>query len=117
VNSGRSRLARKIAMPITITRHPEGSILAVRAQPGAKRNAVLGEQAGALKVSVTAPPEDGRANAALVELLRDWLGVKRSQIELASGHTNRNKTFLIRGVTPEELQARVAAKFAEARSS
>ncbi|HEV3436200.1 MAG TPA: DUF167 domain-containing protein, partial [Gemmata sp.] len=81
-------------MPISITKHSEGVILAVRAQPGAKRNAVLGEQAGALKVAVSAPPEDGRANAAIVEVLRDWLGVKRSQIELASGHTNRNKTFL-----------------------
>jgi uncharacterized protein len=101
-------------MPIAITKHSEGVILAVRAQPGAKRNAVLGEQAGALKVAVSAPPEDGRANAAIVEVLRDWLGVKRSQVELASGQTNRNKTFLIRGVTPEELQAMVAAKLADA---
>ena len=73
----------------------------------------MGEQAGALKVAVTAPPEDGRANTALVEVLRDWLGMKRSQIELVSGQTNRNKSFLIRGVTPEALQAMVAAKLAE----
>jgi uncharacterized protein (TIGR00251 family) len=97
-------------MPITITPHSEGAILAVRAQPGAKRNAVLGEQAGALKIAVTAPPEDGRANAALVEVLRDWLGLKRSQVELASGQTNRNKTFLIRGLTVEALQSLVVAK-------
>lgn len=97
-------------MPITITAHAEGATLAVRAQPGAKRNAVLGEQAGALKVAVTAPPEDGRANAALTDLLRDWLGLKRSQVELLSGATNRNKAFLIRGVTPEELTALIAAK-------
>lgn len=97
-------------MPITITAHAEGATLAVRAQPGAKRNAVLGEQVGALKVAVTAPPEDGRANAALTDLLRDWLGLKRSQVDLLSGATNRNKAFLIRGVTPEELTALVAAK-------
>lgn len=99
-------------MPITITPHSEGSTLAVRAQPGARKNAVLGEQAGALKVAVTAPPEDGRANAALVEVIREWLGVKRSQVELAGGPTNRNKTFLIRGVTPDELAALVSAKLA-----
>ena len=99
-----------MTMPITITPHSEGAILAVRAQPGAKRNAVLGEQAGALKIAVTAPPEDGRANAALVEVLRDWLGLKRSQVELASGQTNRNKTFLIRGLTVEALQSLVVAK-------
>ncbi len=98
---------------MNITRHSEGAILDVRAQPGSKRNAVLGEHSGALKLAVTAPPEDGRANAALVELLRDWLGMKRSQVELVGGQTNRNKTFLIRGVTPEELQETVAAKLVE----
>jgi uncharacterized protein (TIGR00251 family) len=97
-------------MSISITRHAEGATLAVRTQPGARKNAVLGEQAGALKVAVTAPPEDGRANAAITELLRDWLGVKRSQVELIGGPTNRNKTFLIRDVTAEELTALITSK-------
>jgi uncharacterized protein (TIGR00251 family) len=97
-------------MPIAISLHTEGAILAVRAQPGARKNAVIGEHGGALKVAVTAPPEDGRANEALVELLRDWLGLKRAQIDLASGQTNRNKLFLIRGLTPDELSAVVVAK-------
>jgi uncharacterized protein (TIGR00251 family) len=70
----------------------------------------MGEQSGALKVAVTAPPEDGRANQALTELLRDWLGLKRSQVELAGGATNRNKQFLIRGVAPDELRAWVAER-------
>ena len=95
---------------IAITPHAEGATLAVRAQPGARKNAVVGEHSGALKVAVTAPPEDGRANAALVELLRDWLGLKRSQIGLASGATNRNKVFLIRGVTVEGLTALINSK-------
>src|SRR5262245_20113214 len=95
---------------IRITPHAEGATLAVRAQPGARKNAVLGEQAGTLKVSVTAPPEDGRANAALVEVLRDWLGLKRSQVELAGGTTNRNKVFLIRGVTAEQLAQIITSK-------
>jgi uncharacterized protein (TIGR00251 family) len=99
-------------MAITITPHPDGATLAVRAQPGAKRNAVLGEQAGALKVAVTAPPEDGRANAALVEVLRDWLGLKRSQVQLVVGPTSRNKVFLVRGLGAEELSALVTSKFA-----
>jgi uncharacterized protein (TIGR00251 family) len=98
---------------IAIAEHPEGCLLPVRAQPGARRSAVLGEQAGALKVAVTAPPEDGRANQALVELLRDWLGVKRSQLELAGGATSRAKRFLVRGVTAEELRSRIAARLRE----
>jgi uncharacterized protein (TIGR00251 family) len=93
---------------IQITTHAEGAVLPVRAQPGARRAGVLGEQAGALKVAVTAPPEDGRANKALLEVLREALGVKRSQIELLSGAASRDKRFLIRGCTPAALQTLVA---------
>ena len=89
---------------IALTDHPEGCILPVRAQPKASRTGVLGEQAGALKIAVTAPPEEGRANAALEEALRKLLGLKRSQVELISGQANRNKRFLIRGVSRGELE-------------
>ncbi len=92
-------------MPVTITPHAEGATLALRVQPKAKRNAVLGEQAGALKVSVTAPPEDGRANEAVIALLREAFRLQRSQVALISGQTNRNKVVLVRGVTPEQLAA------------
>ena len=95
---------------IAIAAHREGATLAVRAQPNARKNAVLGEQAGALKVAVTAPPEDGRANAAVIEVLRDWLGLRRSQVELAGGPTSRNKVVLVRGLSEEELRALLAAK-------
>ena len=95
---------------VTLTPHPDGVLMAVRAQPGARKNAVTGEHGGALKVAVTAPPEDGRANAALVELLRDWLGLKRSEVELATGQTNRNKQVLIRGRSAEEVAALLAAR-------
>ena len=52
---------------------------------------LLGEHGGALKIAVTAPPEDGRANDALIVLLQHWLGLKRSQVELANGRRSRNK--------------------------
>jgi uncharacterized protein len=94
---------------VNLMPHAAGTLLAVRAQPGASKNAVGGEHAGALKVAVTAPPEDGRANAALVELLREWLGLKRSEVELATGQMNRNKQVLIRGRSPEEVAALLAA--------
>jgi uncharacterized protein (TIGR00251 family) len=95
---------------VTITPHPEGCLLAVRAQPGARKAGVQGEHGGALKVAVTAPPEDGRANQAITELLREWLGLKRSQVELVGGATNRNKQFLIRAMTVEELRAVIAQR-------
>jgi uncharacterized protein (TIGR00251 family) len=97
---------------IVVTDHPEGCVLPVRAQPGARRAGVQGEQAGALKVAVTAPPEEGRANRALVEALRQALKVKRSQVELIGGQTSRDKRFLIRGLARTELETRLAALLA-----
>ena len=97
-------------MALNIQPHAEGATLSLRVQPKAKRNAVLGEQAGALKVSVTAPPEDGRANDAVLALLREEYELQRTQLVLLSGHTNRNKVVLVRGVTPEELARMITAK-------
>jgi len=62
---------------ISITDSPGGVTIPVRAQPGARRTAIVGEHAGALKVAVNAPPVDGKANAALEEALAGWLGLKR----------------------------------------
>lgn len=92
---------------ITITEHAEGCVLVVRAQPGARKNAIMGEQAGALKVAVTAPADAGRANEALVALLREELGLKRSQVELIAGFSAREKRFLLRGVSPDDARARL----------
>jgi uncharacterized protein (TIGR00251 family) len=94
---------------IVIGDHDEGLILPVRAQPRARRPGILGEQAGALKVAVTAPPEDGRANQAVLEALAEALGIRRAQLELLSGATARDKRFLIRGVERTVLEQRVAA--------
>src|SRR4051812_31615628 len=90
--------SRRADIVIQLTEHAEGVVLPVRAQPGARKTAILGEQAGALKVAVTAPPEDGRANKALLAALREALGLKRSQVELLSGEKSRDKRFLIRGI-------------------
>jgi hypothetical protein len=94
---------------IVLGDHPDGVLVPVRAQPRARKNGLLGEQAGALRMAVTAPPEDGQANAALVELLRGALGLRRSQVELHSGASNRNKKLLVRGLRKSELAAKLSA--------
>src|SRR5690349_4503931 len=94
---------------IQITEHERGCVLPVRAQPGARKAGILGEHAGLLKVAVTAPPEDGRANKALVELLAGALELKRSQVKLLSGETSREKRFIIEGVAKSELERLLAA--------
>ncbi len=91
-------------MAIQIQPHPEGVTIAIRVQPGAKKSAIQGEQNGRLKIAVQAPPEDGRANDAVLELLRKSWNLKRSQIELLTGTTHREKVILIRGVTVGEMQ-------------
>jgi uncharacterized protein (TIGR00251 family) len=92
---------------IQLEPHPEGVVLPVRAQPGASKSSVRGEQEGQLKVGVTQVAEKGKANKALVQLLSKVLDVRRSQIELISGETAANKRFLIRGVTVEVLVSRI----------
>jgi uncharacterized protein len=94
---------------IAVNEHAQGCIMAVRVQPGARKTVVKGEQAGALKMAVSAPPVDGKANAAVIEFLADLLAVKRGQIELVSGETSRDKRLLIRGLKCPEVQARLEA--------
>jgi uncharacterized protein len=98
----------EMPMALTIRPHAEGATLCVRAQPKAKRDAAGGARGGALKVSVTAPPEDGRANASVLEVLRAALDLPRGRLEVLSGHTSRDKVVLLRGLTPDELAALLA---------
>ena len=92
----------------------EGCILSVRAQPGARRTGIVGEQNGALKVAVSAPPDKGRANAAVQEVLCEELGLKRSQVELLAGSASRDKKFLLRGVPPESVSQMLRTILADA---
>ena len=71
-----------------------GATLHVRATPKARRNAVeTGDPGDPLKVWVTAPPDNGKANAAIRDLLAQALGVAPSRLTLVRGHTARTKTF------------------------
>lgn len=84
--------------------------LALSVQPGAKRSAVLARLAsGEWKVAVSAPPAEGKANEAVVELVSGLLGVKRRQVTLKRGLTSRNKVLEVDGVSAAEAEARFAA--------
>ena len=80
-----------------------GVTLAVRAQPGAKKTAILGVygegDAAQLKIAVQAPPLEGRANAALIAFLAELFDLAKNQVELMSGELSRSKVFLLRGVS------------------
>jgi uncharacterized protein len=97
--------------------HARGVVVPVLAQPGSKRNAIVGERAGAIRVAVTAPPEKGKANVAIQSVLALALGCKASQITLLSGETSRRKRFLIDGITADELTRHLALLMTESHSS
>src|ERR671912_190721 len=101
---------------IDLRTHQRGTILPVRAQPGARNNAILGERAGSLRVAVSAAPERGKATAAIQDVLADAIGCKASQIGLLSGETSRIKRFFISGMPPDEPQRRLADVLAPAGS-
>jgi uncharacterized protein (TIGR00251 family) len=94
---------------IALQSNDQGVTLPIHAAPGARRSEIRGEQNGALKVAVTQIAEKGKANKAIVELLSKTLGLRKSQLELLSGHSSAEKRFLIREVTESELRTRLAA--------
>lgn len=84
--------------------------LAVRVQPRARRAALVGRLAsGEWKLAVTAPPEGGRANEAVVELMSALLGVSRRAVAVVRGATSRAKTIQVEGVSAAEAESRLAA--------
>lgn len=89
---------------LLLDQDPRGVILSVRAHAGARRNAILGVRAGALRVAVTAAPEKGKANHAIAALLGQTLGVSKSAIELAAGETSQHKRFVITGVNVQQIR-------------
>ena len=89
---------------IELTPTPEGVILPVQGQPGARRNAIVGEHAGRLKVAVTQVAEKGKATQAIRELLAASLSLPPSQVTLLQGDTRPRKLFLLEGVTLERVQ-------------
>ena len=82
---------------------PDGCTLTLRVHPGARRNAITGTHGGALKISLTTPPTDGRANSALIAFLAETLNIPRAAITLTTGATSRTKTLHLEALTPDAL--------------
>lgn len=94
---------------ITVRDTPSGATFQVKVQPRAKNNAVLGEMGEALKLAVTAPPVEGRANAACIALVAELLNVARSSVTIAAGETSRNKVVRVRELSAAQVQERLHA--------
>ena len=92
---------------IPIHESSAGVTFAVKIHPRAKRDAITGELGDALKLSLTAPPIEGRANEACVEFLARLLKVPRASVTIASGHTGPRKLIRIAGLSLAEAKTRL----------
>jgi uncharacterized protein (TIGR00251 family) len=85
----------------------EGVLITVRVVPRAARAGLAGTRDGALLVRLNAAPVEGAANAELIEVLSDALGVPRRAVSITVGERSRRKTVLIRGVTANEIAKKI----------
>lgn len=90
-----------------ITDAQPGAAFAVRVVPRASKNEIAGRVGDAIKVRLTAPPVDGKANQALVAFLAQKLGVRKNQVEIVAGETSRNKVVCVLGLSPAEVEERL----------
>jgi uncharacterized protein len=86
----------------------EGATFAVKVRPRARKNAITGAVGDALKLAVTAPPVEGRANEAVVEFFADFFEIPRASVTIASGETGRRKVVRIAGVSKQAVERKLA---------
>ena len=86
---------------------PVGVTFPIKVHPRAKKNAITGVVGDALKVALTAPPVEGRANEACIEFFAKLLNVPRSSITIAAGQNSRNKVIRVAGLSAEEVRRRL----------
>ena len=87
-----------------------GAAISVRVTPRSSKNEITEVlDDGTIKVKITAPPVDGKANQVLLEFLGKVLGIKANQLEVVAGQTGRDKLITITGLRPEEVQQKIVA--------
>ena len=90
--------------------HPEGVVIKVKVQPRASRNRIAGVLGDTLKVTLTAPPVDGAANAACIDFFSTLLQIPKHRIEIMSGHTGRTKLLKLYNVKSAEIKEKIEDK-------
>ncbi|HWR35817.1 MAG TPA: DUF167 domain-containing protein [Clostridia bacterium] len=94
-------------MTIPVNDTPKGATFEIRVHPRARKNAVSGQLGDALKLSLTTPPVEGRANEACIEFLAKLLNVARSSVTIAAGESSRNKVIRVAGLSAAEVRKRL----------
>jgi uncharacterized protein (TIGR00251 family) len=94
---------------IPIRETATGVVFRIRVVPRASRSEVAGVQGDALKLRITSPPVDGKANDECIRLLSDILGVRRTAVTIIAGHSSRTKTIAVEGRKATEIAALIPA--------
>lgn len=97
---------------LPVTKRGDGVQFAVKVVPGAARDRIAGLLGDALKVQISAPPERGRANERLCEVLAAALGLPTRAVQVVSGTSNPRKVVAVRDLAAELVQQRLAAHLA-----
>ncbi len=92
---------------VPVNENSAGVSFAIKVHPRAKKNAITGEIGDALKLSLTAPPIEGRANEACIQFFAKVLNVPRSSISIAAGQNSRNKLIRVSGLTAQQIRERL----------
>ena len=87
---------------------PGGCTFAIKVHPRARKDAITGEVGDSIKLSLTAPPNDGKANDSCICFLAGILEVPRSSVTIAAGRNSRNKVIRVMGHTAEQVRARLS---------
>jgi uncharacterized protein (TIGR00251 family) len=87
-----------------------GATFQVKVHPRARKNAITGEVGDALKLALTAPPIEGRANDACIEFLAEFLNVPRSSVTITAGESSRNKVIRVSGMSAAQIEERLSRK-------
>jgi len=88
---------------VEIIKTDTGFSILLKVKPNAKKNSIIGGYGNRLKVSVTAPPVDGKANSAVIKMFANELNIKPAQLEIVAGRASRDKKLHISGVTLQNL--------------
>jgi len=93
---------------IPIHENAKGVSFAVKVHPRARKNQITGVVGEALKLALTAPPVEGKANEAVIEFFADFFDIPRSSVTIASGESSRNKIIRISGVSLQQVRQHLA---------
>jgi len=95
------------AMTVPVRESSAGATFSVKVHPRARKNAITGTVGDALKLSLTAPPVDGKANQAVIEFFAGFFDIPRSSVTIASGQTSRLKVICVAGLRKQTVEQRL----------